>query len=384
MDKLRRVEESGPLEAVCLLVLLGILVAGLWPFWPQRNAVTWLDNANGLSFGNYGSVFSSGAFQAPTLPQAASRSVEVWVQPGPASDNVDFLSFSTAEDPRQLSLEQYHDSFLILRHVLQDPPPSTSVIGIAGVFRETKLRFITVTSSPIVTSIYVDGVLRSTFPRFPLAQDFMGELAIGTSPLVSEHWRGQLRGIAIYDGELTAPEVLAHYEVWTMQARPPLLVGNPRAIAVYGFNERAGNVIHNAVPSGIDLYIPERFALARQPFLEPFWKEYRSTWGYWKDILVNIAGFIPLGFFFCAYWSRGRPLKRAVIATVMAGFAVSLTIEVAQAWLPTRASGTTDLMTNTLGTFLGALLFGSRSGGSLMDNLLVWYQRGRQARALRG
>jgi VanZ family protein len=383
MDRLRSVEESGPLGAVCLLVLLGILVAGLWPFWPRRNAVTWLDNANGLSFGNYGSVFSSGVFQAPASPQDASRSVEVWVQPGPASDNADFLSFSTAEDPRQLSLEQYHDSFLILRHVLQDPPPSTSVIGIAGVFREPQLRFITVTSSPIVTSIYVDGVLSSTFPKFPLAQDFVGELAIGTSPLVAEHWRGQLRGIAIYDGELTAPEVLAHYEVWTMQARPPLLDGNPRAIAIYAFNERAGNVIHNAVPSGIDLYITERFALARQPFLEPFWKEYRRSWGYWKDILVNVAGFIPLGFFFCAYWSRGRPLKRAVIATVMAGFAVSLTIEVTQVWLPTRASGTTDLMTNTLGTFLGALIFGSRIGGSLMAKFLACYQSGRDAPALR-
>jgi VanZ family protein len=358
MQKLRSTDGSRLLGVVCLLILLGILVAGLWPFWPSGNDVAWLEGANGLRFGNYGTVLSSGVFHAPASEQDTSCSLEIWVQPGSASDNADFLSFSTPEVARQLSFEQYHDNFLVLRQVQGDPPPPGKVIGITGVFREIRPRFITITSGPGHTKIYVDGFLGYSSAQFLVAKDVAGLLVIGTAPSVPEHWWGQLRGVAIYDGELTAAQVLAHYEVWTTQGRPPLY-GNPHAIAIYPFNEHAGTVVHNAVDSGIDLFIPKRFSLAHKAFLAPFWKEYRPRWSYWKDNLVNVAGFIPFGFFFFAYWSLARPIKHAALATVALGFAVSLTIEVLQGWLPTRASSTTDVITDTLGTLIGVVAFSS-------------------------
>jgi len=98
--------------------------------------------------------------------------------------------------------------------------------------------------------------------------------------------------------------------------------------------------------------------LFHQIFLEPFWQEYRPRWSYVEDCLINILGFVPLGFFFCAYWTSTRPIKRAALVATAFGLAVSLTIEVLQSFIPVRDSGTTDLMTNTFGTFLGVRLAG--------------------------
>jgi hypothetical protein len=231
------------------------------------------------------------------------------------------------------------------------------VVYVGEIFRNRTLPLITITSGAQGTRIYVDGALAKTATQFRLSpEDFTGQLVLGTSPVVSDGWSGQLRGLAIYEKELTAAEAARHFVSWTTKGRPDL-GQNEHALALYLFDEQQGRTVHDRAGSGIDLQIPERYTILREKFLEPPWQEFYQGWSYWKNVGINIGGFIPLGFFFCAYLTMARQMSRPVLVTIILGAVVSLTIEVLQAYLPTRDSGMTDIITNTLGTGLGVLLY---------------------------
>lgn len=347
---------AGIPRALCLLVLCGILLAGLLPLRGPRNGVTWLAGQNGVRLSGHSTLWSSGSFSARDFGDGTTCTLELWLQPGPPRDSSAILSFSTSENPLLLTLRQYR-SMLILQTQNPGGRDQVSTVGTDGVFHQGTSVFITITSGPQQTAMYVDGALLRTFSQSRIGSDCTGQIVVGTSPVADYSWRGQLRGLALYGQELTTDEVRRHYETWTMEGHPELS-DRERVVALYLFDEHSGNVVHNAVAGGIDLFTPARYALVHQIFLEPFWKEYQPRWFYLKDVLINIVGFMPLGFFFYAYWTSVRPVRRAALITTALGFAVSLTIEVFQSHIPSRDSGTTDLMTNTLGTFLGVRLYG--------------------------
>jgi VanZ family protein len=352
---------------ICAAVLCGILVAGLAPFGRPRNAVTWLENRNGLHFSSYATVLSSTPFPSAVGAEELACSLEIWLQPGSTTAANSIVSFSTSENPLQLVVHQYHSTLIVKRQNSGDRH-RTETIGVDGVFRQIKPVFVAITSGSQKTSIYVDGALAEAFPRFHFGNDCAGELVVGTSPVSNERWSGQLLGLAIYQRELTAAQAKEHYGTWTTTGRPAISE-NENAIAMYPFDERSGNIVHNMIQPGIDLNIPARYSLLHQVFLEPIWKEYKPGRSYWWDVTENVVGFLPLGFFFCAYWSSVRPIKHPALATVALGFAVSFTIEVLQSHIPIRASGTTDLFTNTLGSFLGAQLYSVRSARGLFAKI---------------
>ena len=281
--------------------------------------------------------------------------MEIWLQPLVQHDSNVILAFSTPQNPVQLILYQYH-SLLILETRVPGRWDPASILGTDGVLRQGTLALITISSGPQQTAVYANGALARIFPGSRIAADCNGRLVLGTSPRADDSWHGQLRGLALYGAELNPEQVRQHYLNWTRTGDPaPSL--DEHAVAIYPFNERAGGIIHDAVAGGIDLEIPARYGLVHQIFLRPFWHEFQPGWAYYKDLLINIVGLMPLGFCFYAYWKTVRPLKHPVLLTTLLGFAVSLTIEVTQSFIPTRDSGTTDLITNTLGTFLGVQLY---------------------------
>jgi hypothetical protein len=215
---------------------------------------------------------------------------------------------------------------------------------------------LTITSGVRGTAVYTEGVLAKTAPQFRLSmKGFAGRLVLGDSPGQPDNWSGQLLGLALYRRELTAVQVVRHYDSWT-HGEQPEISGDKGNTVLYLFNERAGRVVHNHARSGVDLYIPEKYFVSDKIFLEPFWKEFSMSRSYWGAAYKNIVGFVPFGFCFCACFSARR-ISRAALVTVILGCLVSLTIEILQAYLPTRDSGTTDLFTNTLGTYIGVAAY---------------------------
>jgi VanZ family protein len=63
-------------------------------------------------------------------------------------------------------------------------------------------------------------------------------------------------------------------------------------------------------------------------------------------------------------------VSHAAIVTILCGAAISLTIEILQEYIPGRDSGILDVFTNTLGTFLGVLLFRWAPAQNLTRKLL--------------
>jgi hypothetical protein len=196
-----------------------------------------------------------------------------------------------------------------------------------------------------------------TAARFLIPPEaFAGRLILGDRPGQPDSFRGRIRGLAIYDRELNAAQVLRHYRSWTGKGAPEI-APEERNIALYLFREKAGSVIHNQVSGGVDLTIPTRYVVLDKIALEPFWREFDFSRSYWSGNLKNIVGFIPVGFCFYAWILALRPTGRATLWTLVLGFLVSLTIEVLQIFLATRDSGTTDLFTNTLGTYVGIFCY---------------------------
>jgi len=366
-EEIQRTWQQKGLSAICVSVLCAILAVALWPFNPYpKNRVTWLHDENGISFSGRGVILSSGAFELPGPEGITIASLELWLEPAGENGSTNVLAFSSRESPVQFRLRQSFDSWLFLHQILdRDHHSRTAGLWIEHAAHSKKQRFITITSGPQGTTVYLDGFAVRTSPSFRLAsKDLSGQLVLGSSPVRYDTWLGKLRGLALFHHELTASQVAGHCQAWTDGQFEVIRHDHP--VALFPFNERAGEIVHNQVASGPDLNIPESYDVPYKPFLEVPWKEFYPNRAYLQDVLINIVGFIPFGFFFCAAHARGRPAWKAVIVTIVLGATVSLAIEILQAYLPTRNSGMTDLFTNTLGTGVGAMLYGWKALRALL------------------
>ena len=103
---------------------------------------------------------------------------------------------------------------------------------------------------------------------------------------------------------------------------------------------------------------PWHFTFAGRP--EPVWLLLHSWPAVWdrfvlRDVAINVLLYMPVGAVACLAWLPRSPRAAAAAATAF-GFALSLSMELLQNYVPGRTTSLSYLTTNTLGAAAGAFL----------------------------
>lgn len=345
----------------------GILFATLYPFqFHPSNDVSWIERGNGLRFGRHGILLSEGNLLPGAPENDSSCSIEVLLKPSSLSDVNTFLVLSSASQRSQIRIQQYLDGLIIWRDFRPaGGRPHSVKRDVDHFFIPGQVMLLTFSSGPKGTTIYSNGQLLERFPAYKLSrEDLSGRLVFGTNAAHIDPWSGELLGLALYDHELPQSQAAEHYQAWKA-GRPAWEESEDGRRALFLCDERRGKVVHNLDLHGANLMIPTFFALPQKPFLSAPWKEFSWSRDYLDDVLRNIVGFVPLGFAACGFFCFGGTKQRAILLTILLGATTSLGIEVLQAFIPCRESGLTDVITNTLGTAVGALSFGWERVGNI-------------------
>ncbi len=357
-DKSPAFLEKKRIGILCFVAIIAVLFGTLWPFnpWPA-NRVTWLPDGNGLQFGRDAVVFSKEPLPAAQdLSAGKSCSLELLLRPGSVVVSDTILGFYLPDNSPHLLVRQWSDSLLVTHDSVNAEGKIKHIkFDVDHAFQTGNLLLLTITSGPNGTTVYRNAARPQSFSKFSISpSELSGQIVLGTSPVDYRPWLGEIRGLAIYSKELTPAEVSRHYAEWTV-AHPVNPHDEDGTIARYTFSEGAGREIHNDVATGPSLKVPASFTVPHKAMLTSAVKEFEPNRLYVEDVIANIVGFIPLGMILGVYFSFAHSRYQAILYATLAGGFLSFIIEVLQAYIPRRVSGTTDIITNTLGALIGAV-----------------------------
>jgi hypothetical protein len=341
-----------------VLILIVFAFAGLSPFRAPKNGVTWIRAEDGLRFSGDSVVISEQLFATPSQ-LAEGCSVELWFQSSNNTGSSTMLDFYQAQLKHQFTIRQIGNSLI---QVATTDTTGVRMVDWDHTFFPGERTLVTVTSGVGGTTLYMDAVAVAAAPHFRIqSSDCSGQLLLGEGAVSYNDWNGDVFGVAVCVCTLSEQTVRDDFAAWRSGRRTDL---GDEAVALFTFGERSGAIAHNDVPGQPALIIPATFQVQGHPFLE----KPRADLGNgidWKDLAINVVGFVPFGFFLSASIASARWAGWSWVASFLGGALVSLTIEVLQWYLPTRDSSLTDVVTNVVGTMCGTAAY----------RFLVWAER---------
>jgi hypothetical protein len=362
------------LRWTCVFVVIGIVIVGLWPFafWPE-NQVEWLQNENGIRFHGRGLIYGleNPLGIAPQSQDGKSLTVELSLKPDiePHRNLPVFLTIYGHSSLDAVALAQWR-SELIVRWWNLGTPLVFREFGVTNVLNAGERRIIAIAFIGSRTAVYVDGRLRKQHPANPLSaldKQSVGWV-LGNSPNGASSWKGDLFGLAVYDRSLTADDVSMNYDGWLRKGLPRLS-RDEGLVGLFKFNEHAGELARSQIRSEDHFRIAKFFEPHQREILTAPWKDFQIKRSYLVDVAINILGFMPFGLFFAAWFTRswGLSARKAIMVTVSLAAVLSISIELIQAWIPSRDSQVMDLLMNIFGATVGSLVFVKSAGNECME-----------------
>jgi VanZ family protein len=349
------------LTAIILLITLYFGLQGKG--FHYSNNVTWIKNGPGIHFGTYGIAYSFIEDEAKRkISSADAFSIEIAFKPenfNAARFNLIF-SIHDGRDSDQLIIGQYKSSAIVMNG--DDYPHKRKIKRIYSDIssKPPKKLLLTITSSSNEgTKLYVDGRLTGTRPDLILKipDKNMPAIILGNSSHGNSSWNGEIYGLALYADKLSPDVIENHYNAWSKNHVFPL-GENEKQFLCFGFKEGRGTETIDIISGIQKLSIPSKFYILKKRFISMPWSDFQDAKNFYLDIIINLLGFIPLGFTLCACLVRSKGIlqKKAVLFSLIFCFILSLCIEIAQAWIPSRSSQGLDVILNTFGAWTGTMI----------------------------
>lgn len=362
-----------------LLLTAGLLFAGLWPFDPSpKNRAYWLPNEGGLYFDGHrdrwklsvgGIAYTPAGLRSvkPTSSEKGSFTIEIVLRPAvEVSSGVPYIvGFSDDSGNEAFYLGQWKQSLIVRWYTLdQSGKRWIKEIGVRDALIKGKTQQVTLVSNRTACNIYVNARLAKNFQDVALVgerESIRGySVILGNSEDAKSSWTGRILALKVYERALSESEIAQDL------SGPAKIAPSEGLVAAYAFDKSHSTSIPDLSGNMNTLTVPERVALTNSILAWPDWRNQKDS-SPAKDIVVNILGFVPFGFLFALWRVQAYPPRRwrSYLFAVLIGAFISLVIEVGQAFIPARDSNMMDLISNTVGTAIGAvfLVLGSWSWG---------------------
>jgi len=339
------------------MIIAGMLFFGLRPKGYQpANQVQWIEDGPGISFDRFAVAFTRSEDFSTLRESGFSLLFAVRPEISSRPDFRILIAVHDGDDARQLVIGQWRNWIVAMNGDDYDARRKVRRINV-DFSGEQGAVLVAFTSGERGTHAYLNGKLFKTYSALQLNWPNDGgnaRLVVGNSVYGRHPWRGQLTGLAVFDTALGEQSIDALHSEW--QETGIFAFSEQEGLTMlFPLVEGEGQVAHDLSGNSTHLQLPSRMQILKKEVLAPVWHLAENTSDFVLDVILNFFGFMPLGVVLAAVLERGRRLRRYYWqAAILFCLAFSMSIEVAQVWLPSRYSHLMDLVLNTLGGAAGA------------------------------